>query len=124
MSSLFGQQTLSGVFCLIAVFIATGCQLPPFAIAAPLQERHAGKTQASQRLIIKLKPGGTCDEAGIARLSLATRVNLEYIQPMSGDACVIRQFADDAGDFSQGQKALKQHPEVEWLEQDKKMKAF
>jgi len=76
-------------------------------------------------MIIKFKPDAImCDAAGIARLSLATGVTLEYIRPMSGDACVIKQFADDAGDFLQGQKALEQHPAVKWLERDERMKAF
>jgi hypothetical protein len=43
---------------------------------------------------------------------------------MSGDACVIKQLADSAAGLSQGKEMLKQHPAVEWLEEDRMMKAL
>lgn len=57
-------------------------------------------------------------------MSAVTRVPLEYVRPMSGDACVIKELADDAAGLSQGQETLKQHPAIEWLEEDKMMKAL
>lgn len=78
-----------------------------------------------QQLIIKFKPGTlTCDANGIARLASATSTTLEFVRPMSGDACVIQQLARQAEDFSQGESALKRHPAVELLELDAPVRAF
>jgi len=82
-------------------------------------------TAASQQLIIKLKPNTfLCDSKGIARLSVATQLALEYVRPMSGDACVIRQLTMNAKDLLRGQKLLRQHSAVEWVEPDAKKKAL
>jgi hypothetical protein len=43
---------------------------------------------------------------------------------MSGDACVVKQFADSAEYLSHGQKTLKENPAVEYLEPDAVMKAL
>ncbi|HSL04887.1 MAG TPA: hypothetical protein VK901_15270 [Nitrospiraceae bacterium] len=80
--------------------------------------------RVSQQLIVKFKPNTiACDAPEIARLSAVTRVPLEHVRPMSGDACVINQLADNAADLSQGEETLKQHPAIEWLEEDRMMKA-
>ena len=82
-------------------------------------------TAVTRQLIIKFKLDTiACDAAGIAQWSLATRVPVEYVRSMSGGACVVKQSADDANGLGQGQETLRQHPAVDWLEQDTKMKAL
>ena len=101
---------------LVAIVLAGGCQTPP---------SPSTSMRVSQQLIVKFKPNTiTCDAPEIAHLSAVTRVPLEYVRPMSGNACVIKQLADDAAGLSQGQETLKQHPAIEWLEEDKMMKAL
>lgn len=83
------------------------------------------KASASQQLIIKFRPETiACNPAGIAQLSSATRVALEFVRIMSGDVCVVKQFADDADILLHGQKTLKENPAVEYLEPDAVMKAL
>lgn len=83
------------------------------------------KGSASQQLIIKFKPDTVaCTPAGIAQLSSTTHVSLEYVRTMSGEACVVRQFADGADNLSRGQKTLIENPAVEYLEPDAIMKAL
>jgi hypothetical protein len=84
-----------------------------------------GERRVFQQLIVKFKPNTiACDAAEIAHLSAVTQVPLEHVRPMSGDACVIKQLADNAAGLSQGQETLKQHPAIEWLEEDRMMKAL
>lgn len=123
---LSGKKTLWGISNALAILAATACQPPPQAVAAiQAASQPIAETAATRQLIIKFKPNTiACDAAGIALLSSATRVPVKYVRPMSGDACVVRQSADDANGFAQGQETLRQHPAVEWLEQDAKMKAL
>jgi hypothetical protein len=65
-----------------------------------------------------------CDADGIAHLSAVTQVPLEHVRSMSGGACVIKQLANHAAGFSRGQELLKQHSAVEWLEEDRIIKAL
>ena len=113
---------------MVAIVLASGCQMPPSpSTSNPPQfaPMSIGEARVSQQLIVKFKPNTiACDAAGIARLSSATQVPLEHVRPMSGDACVIKQLADNATGFSRGQEILKQHPAIEWLEEDRMMKAF
>lgn len=111
--------TLTAIFA--AIFLAmTGCQTSfSFARAA-----DAAPATVSQQLIIKLKADTlNCDAADITRLSREAQVPLEYIRAMSGDACVVRQTADSREHLEQGQQTLRQHPALEWLELDARMKA-
>ncbi|MDB5761192.1 MAG: hypothetical protein JWQ21_187 [Herminiimonas sp.] len=106
------------------IVFATACQSAPADNAShePVLQPVAG-TVASRQLIIKFKPGTiACDPAGIARLSAAARVPLEFVRTMSGNACVVKQLADPAVGFPQGEKMLKQHPAIEWIEPDEVMK--
>ena len=83
------------------------------------------KGSASRRLIIKFKPDTIpCTPAGIAQLTSTTHVSLEYVRAMSGDACVVTQFAESAGDLLRGQETLRGNPAVEYLEPDAMMKAL
>ena len=83
------------------------------------------KASASRRLIIKFRPDTiACTPAGIAQFSSTTRVSLEFVRTMSGGACVVKQIADDADTLSHGQKTMKEHPAVEYLEPDTVMKAL
>lgn len=84
-----------------------------------------GCGSASRQLIIKFKPDTiACTPAGIAQLSSATRVSLEFVRTMSGGACVVKQFAEDADILLRGQKTLEENPAVEYLEPDAVMKAL
>lgn len=104
---------------LAVLAVATGCQQP---LANNILPQPAS---ISQQLIIKFKPGTIpCNSAGIAHLSSTTRISLEFIRPMSGDACVVKQFAINKEGLSQGQKKLQQHSSVELVEQDVEMKAL
>jgi hypothetical protein len=78
--------------------------------------------RVSQQLIIKFKSDTmACDAGGIASLSSATQVPLRHVRPMSPDTCVVQQFTDNAEGLSHEQERLKQHPAIEWLEEDRKM---
>lgn len=130
MYHFFDREIMSGISgiampCIVAAF-ATACQLPPPAVASPQDSPQLlAETSAFRQLIIKFRLGAiACDAAGIARFSSATRVPLEYIRPMSGDACVVRQSADSATGLEAGQETLRQHPDVELLEPDVRMKAL
>lgn len=122
----FTKRAIWATANMVAVVAAAGCQQPSAATNPP---RPAPTTtieaSTSQQLIIKFKPGTiACNPAEIARLSSAARVSLEFVRAMSGDACVVKQFADSADSLLQGQKILKQNPDVEYLERDAVMKAF
>jgi hypothetical protein len=83
------------------------------------------KASASRQLIIKFKPNTiACTPEGIAQFSSTTHVSLEFVRTMSGDACVVKQFADSAINLLHGQKTLKENPAVEYLEPDAVMKAL
>ena len=83
----------------------------------------ATEIQVSRQLIIKFKPDTIpCDAGGIAKLSVTTQVILEHVRTMSGDACVIKELADTVAGLSHGQERLRQHPAVEWVEEDRLMK--
>lgn len=125
MYRLSGKKILLSICNAMAILAVTGCQSPPAVAASQSSPQPIAETTVAQQLIIKFKPGTiACDAAGIAQLSSATKVPLEYVRPMSGDACVVRQLAGDANDFLQGQQLLRQHPAVEWLEQDARKKAL
>ena len=98
----------------------------PSASSPPLlPPMSSGAVQVSQQLIVMFKPNTiACDAAGIAHLSAVTQVPLEHVRPMSGEACVITQLAADAAGLSRGQELLKRHPAIEWLEEDRLMKAL
>jgi hypothetical protein len=113
---------------LVAIVLAGGCQTPPSpSTSSPPQPTpmSIGEIRVSQQLIVKFKPNTiTCDAPEIAHLSAVTRVPLEYVHPMSGGACVVQQWAANAEGLSHGQETLKQHPDIEWLEEDRMMKAL
>lgn len=120
-----GKKILLSLGNMMAILAATGCQVSaPMAAPQPSPQSIVG-TMATQQLIIKFKPNTiVCDAAGIAQLSSATMVTLEYIRPMSGDACVVRQLAGDTGKLSLGQELLRQFPAIEWLVLDAKKRAL
>lgn len=120
-----GKQFLLFLCHTLAILAVTGCQ-SPFAVADSQSSQHpSAEAKVVRQLIIKFKPNSiACDADGIAQLSSATRIPLEFVRPMSGEACVIRLLAADENDFLQGQKLLRQHPEVEWIELDAKKKAL
>jgi hypothetical protein len=84
----------------------------------------SGAMRLTQQVIVKFKPHTiACDATQIAHLSAVTRVPLQYVRPLSGDACVIKQRANDAAGLLHGQETLKQHPAIEWLEEDRMLGA-
>lgn len=127
MGSFFTRSLLATV-TMAAMVIAGGCQMAPSHSTSSLPQPAPtliGNGAVSQQLIIKFKSNTiACDAAGIASLSAATQVPLEHGRPMSGDACVVKQFADKAEGLSHGQERLKQHPAIEWLEEDRMMQHF
>ena len=103
---------------------AGGCQQPS-SLNNPLQPSPStmNKAPGVQQLIIKFKPDTiACTPEGIAQFSSTTRVSLEFVRTMSGDACVVKQSADSADNLLRGQKTLKENPAVEYLEPDAVMK--
>ena len=117
------KKFLFGLCNVMGIFAATGCQTPPAMVASRYSPQPTAEATATQQLIIKFKPNTVaCDAAGIAHLSSVTRVPLEYVRPMSGNACVIRQLADGVNEFTVGRELLRQHVDVEWLEQDARKK--
>ena len=122
---LSGKKFLLGLCNAMVILAVIGCQTHPVIAASQSSPQPIAETKAAQQLIIKFRPNTiACDAAGIAQLSAAMQVPLEYVRPMSGGACVIRQLAGDANDFLRGQELLMQHPAVEWVEQDAKKKAL
>ena len=111
----------AGFFALLA-----GCHASPIGPgAANSVPTSSAPASTYQQLIIKFRPATfRCAPADIARLAAQINVRLELVRPMSGDACVIRQVQVKASDFAQGQKLLKQHSSVEWVELDAVMKTM
>jgi len=105
---------------------AGGCRRPSSRTGPPRPSPTTIiKTSTSQQLIIKFKPNTiACTPEGIAQLSATANVPLEFVRTMSGDACVVKQFAESADILLQGQKTLKENPAVEYLEPDAIMKAL
>ena len=125
-ASLFVLSLLIGSGCGGGGTAAGGCQQPSSRANPPRPSPTTViKASASQQLIIKFKPDTiACNPAGIAQLSSTTHVSLEFVRTMSGDACVVKQFADSADDLLHGQNTLKEYPAVEYLEPDAVMKAL
>jgi hypothetical protein len=122
------MKTRRHVVTLAAMVMVVGCQLPPSpsgSSPSQLTPMSSGEVRVSQQLIVKFKPNTiACDAPEIAHLSAVTGVPLEHVRPMSGGACVVQQWAANAEGLSHGQETLKQHPAIEWLEEDRMMKAL
>jgi hypothetical protein len=107
----FSKRSLWNRVTLVAIVLAGGCQIPPSpSTDSPpqLTPMSTGEMRVSQQLIVKFKRNTIArDAAGIAHLSAVTQVLLEHVRPMSGDACVIKQLANNAAGLSRGQEMLK-----------------
>jgi len=89
----------------------------PHRSAQPSAAKPA--SQVSQQLILKFKSASVpCAEGAIAHFSHSAKVRLEWLRPMSGDACVVIQSAGSPGELTKGQERLKRHPDIEWVEID------
>jgi hypothetical protein len=125
-ASLLVLSLLIGSGCGGGGAAAGGCQQPS-SRTNPSQPSPTTiiKASASRQLIIKFKPNTiACTPEGIAQFSSTTHVSLEFVRTMSGDACVVKQFADSEDNLLPGQKTLKENPAVEYLEPDAIMKAL
>lgn len=113
---------------IVLVTMVMGCQSSVGSSrAANAEPMPTSKRQAEifQQLIIKFKPHTiACNADAIAQLSSATQVPIEYVRAMSGQACVVRQFANQEVGLSKGQILLRGHPDVEWVELDAIKKAL
>lgn len=122
------MKTRRHAVILAAMVMVVGCQMPPSPSASsPPQSvpMLSGNGAVTQQLIIKFNSNTiACDAAGIASVSSATQVSLRHVRPLFGDACVVQQFADNADGLSHGQERLKQHPAIEWLEEDRMLHPF
>lgn len=116
------------------VLLATGslafagiaaCQSPPPSAPPTAQHPAVGASASSRQLIIRFKPGTVaCDAAAIARFAAAAGVSLQFVRPMSGEACVVRQTAESAQRLQDDLETIKKHPAVQWAEPDAVMKAL
>lgn len=113
------MRKLASTLVCLAMTSAAGCStaLPQLASAeSPLLMRQ---------LIIKFRANTlSCDAASIARLASQTGIALEFLRPMSGEACVVRHFSRDESAFSEQQSRLRLHPAIELVEQDRVMKTL
>lgn len=93
------------------------------AVSSPLpQSAAAGQasTQVVQRLMIRLKGADTpCTQKDIVTLADATSQTLEYVRPMSGEACVVSHVAANDAALSVGLQRIREHPSVELADIDK-----
>jgi hypothetical protein len=115
-------------FARVAAFvIAAAFSLHAAGCESSSALRHSTSTvkpagQVSQQLIIKFQARSiACDAQAIARFSKAVDVPLEWLRPMSGEACVVIQSANNLRELVQGQERLKKHPAIEWMEIDAAM---
>lgn len=107
-----------------ALGVAAGCYATPPAGHA--NQQHSSTFEAkpvSQQLIIKFRPGTiSCDQSGIASISKSLGVELIFIRPMSGAACVVTHKASNAKNLMGEREKLVRHEAVEWAEPDAVMK--
>jgi len=119
------HRLMYGVTVVAVVFIG-GCQLSPASSASrPLQPARVGRGEGhvSQQLLVKFTANTIpCTADGIAELSGVTHVRLTHVRPMSGDACVLIQWAESAVDLARGYALLRRYPAIEWIEDDRMMK--
>src|SRR3569832_1571947 len=103
-----------------AVLIALGCQSSP-AESGPtrIATASAAHSSVAQQLIIKFKPTNAerfvCDANSSARLAAATDSTLDFVRVMSGDACVVRQRANNKNELLQKQSGFCWFLVVVWL---------
>lgn len=114
----FATLILAGTFALHAAGCessSTSRQPAPFTPGIPAM-------LVSQQLILKFKPNSiACNAQEIVRWSGTVGVPLEWLRPMSGDACVVIQKAGTPAELVKGQEALKKRGDVEWMEIDAPM---
>lgn len=111
---------MAGMLALTGMAACQSAQ-PPLAAQPPA----VSVPGSSRQLMIRFEPGTVaCDAAAIARFAAAVRVSLEFLRPMSGNACVVRQTAPDVQRLQDDLETLKRHPAVQWAEPDTVMKAL
>lgn len=111
------------VAAVVVGVLVGGCQLSSASSASrPLPPALVGRGEGhvSQQLLVKFAPNTiACTADGIAELSVVTHVRLTHVRSMSGDTCVLTQWAARAADLVQGQVLLRRYPMIEWIEDDR-----
>jgi hypothetical protein len=106
---IFFHLAASFFSSVLVLALAGGCQAAP----------DAASLASSQQLMIKFKAAtASCDRPAIARLSAAAGVPLEFVRPMSGNACVVRQSGPGANGLARGLDTLRKNSALEWVELD------
>lgn len=92
---------------LASLVLATGCA------------RAQAPAQLTQ-VIVKFRPATfACDAKGVADLARSARLDLQWLRPMSGDACVLILRSASPG---QALALLQARPELEWAQADAVMR--
>lgn len=95
----------------------------PLLLTGVLMAAGCARAEAPAQLtqvIVKFRPATfACDAKGIADLARSTRLDLQWLRPMSGDACVLILRSAAPG---QALATLKARPELEWAEADAVMR--
>jgi hypothetical protein len=108
-----------------AVLGAGGCQSLPKQAGAADSASAIQQPAMAYQFAIKFKPHTVvCDAKGIAQLAGETHLDLHYVRPMSGEACVAKLSAADERAAMAAVAQIKNHPAVAWAEMDRQMKAL
>lgn len=116
-------QCVLAVASVVVGVLVGGCQWSPASSGPgprPSARMASGAGPVSQQLIVKFAPHTrACTADGITAWSDVTHVRLTYVRPMSGDACVLIQWAESAAELARGQALLRRDPAIEWIEDDR-----
>lgn len=114
------MHILPVAFAYLLLMLGAGCASAPGVSKA---DAVAQRMLIVSQLIIKFKPAAqACDAAAIARLAADIRIAIEFVRPMSGDACVVKLSSRDAAAAVDERNRLQRHPAIEGLESDRVMK--
>ncbi|MCS6292991.1 MAG: hypothetical protein H8J66_07945 [Nitrospira sp.] len=103
------SQRVFSVMAVLVGLLVGGCHWSP-----------AASSPVSHQLMVKFAPRTiACTADGIAEWSVVTHVRLTYVRSMSGDACVLIQWAESAAELAQGEALLRRDPAIEWIEDDR-----
>lgn len=102
-----------------SVFLS-GCHAVSSPLPGDSTDRADVSAQVRQQLMIRLDQAVvSCTAEDIAKLATATSQALQYVRPMSGNACVVSHAANSEATLAAGLQRLRQHPSVEIADVDK-----